>query len=349
MRVVFMRTGRGSNTGLQNRILESRSALAMSCFFFGILTSCGATEPPRESRYCDSGCPEGLRCYAPTNECVFEGVGTCESPCASYEQCSARADAPTCYAQICSLPPAPPTPALKVIGLEVLGDAGGCDLDGDGTGDAELASVTNVYDALPEALADAIGADRITMFVNRPGGRLELLFGTLAPDSLRCDPASPVGACRYTITKDGYDRGARSGPCPAWLTLPDEVVEEARVTAGGAVTNTGISVPVEGQQLLLQMYGVRADGTLSTDASGDAALEMRFCGAVPEAELVAALEGLPPDTLEPVGGLATARRLLALALNPDIDGDGDGVRESLSFALRVQAIRATTVGWSPDL
>jgi hypothetical protein len=127
------------------------------------------------------------------------------------------------------------------------------------------------------------------------------------------------------------------------------VVEEARVTAGGAVTNTGISVPVEGQQLLLQMYGVRADGTLSTDASGDAALEMRFCGAVPEAELVAALEGLPPDTLEPVGGLATARRLLALALNPDIDGDGDGVRESLSFALRVQAIRATTVGWSPDL
>jgi hypothetical protein len=345
MRAISMRT----KFGFQNGILKSLASLVIASVSGLQIGACGDPEPPRVSRYCGGGCAEGLRCYAPTNECVFAGVAACETMCASFEQCSARAVTPTCYAQICSLPAAPPTPALKVIGLEVLGDAGGCDLDGDGTGDAELASVANVYDALPEALADAISADRITMFVNRPGGRLELLFGTLAPDSLRCDPASPVGACRYTITKDGYDRGARSGPCPAWLTLPDEVVAGDRVTAGGDATNTGISVPVEGQQLLLQMYGVRADGTLTTDAVGDASLEMRFCGAVPEAELVAALEGLPPDTLEPVGGLATARRLLALALNPDIDGDGDGVRESLSFALRVQAIRATTVGWSRDL
>ncbi len=312
------------------------------------VAACGAPEPAPVSRYCGGGCPDGLRCYAPTDECVFAGVGTCARACASYEQCSARASVPTCYAQVCALPPAPPTPALKVVALEVLDADAACDLDGDGEGDAALASVTRAYAELPQALADAIGADRITVFVDRTATRLDLLFGTLAPDSLRCDPASPVGACRYTITRDSYDRGARSGPCPAWLSLGDATVDGDAVAAGGAGTNAGIAVPIDGRQLLLQMYGVRADGMRTTDAAGDAALALRVCGAVPEAELLAALEGLPPDTLEPVGGLATARRLLDLALRPDVDGDGDGVPESLSFALRATAVRATTAGWSSE-
>ena len=60
-----------------------------------------------------------------------------------------------------------------------------------------------------------------------------------------------------------------------------------------------------------------------------------------------ALEGLPIDALEPVGGREGARSLLDVWLRADIDGDGDGERESVSFALALSAVRADATTWSP--
>jgi hypothetical protein len=313
------------------------------------LASCGAPPAPATPAYCPEGCAEGLHCYAPTEECVLDGVGTCEPSCASYEQCSVRAPEPTCFAQICTLPPAPPTPLLKVFSLALLPAAEGCDLDADGEGDAELTALQEVYADLPQALTNAIAADRITVFLSREAERLDLLFGTLAPESLRCDPSNATAGCRYTITRESYDRGARSGPCPAWLSLDGASLDGSAYTAGGPDTNAGISVPIEAQQFLLQAYGLRADGALTQVEGADSAMTLRLCGALPKAELSAALEGLPADSLAPVGGLESARSLLDLILDEDIDGDRDGTPESVSFALEARAVRADTVGWSPPV
>jgi hypothetical protein len=322
----------------------SRGAAMLAWSLLAI--ACGDPAPPA-SRFCPEGCNEGLRCYAPTEECVAEGVVSCDPACASYEQCSARAPEATCFAQVCSLPPAPPTPLLKVVSLSILSDAEACDVDGDGTGDGELDALVGAYAELPQALADAIAADRITVFVARDAERVDLLFGTLDPGSLRCDPSSPTAGCRYTITRESYDRGARSGPCPAWLSLPDARLVEGALSAGGEGINTGISVPIEAQQFLLQAYGVRIDGTLREEGGRTTGGTLRICGALPERELLAALEGLPADTLEPVGGLDGARSLLAAILRADIDADGDGSRDSVSFALGAELVTADTTGWSP--
>lgn len=322
----------------------TRRAGTLTCTLLAI--ACTAPAPPA-SRFCPEGCVEGLRCYAPTEECVAEGVVSCEPACASYEQCSARAPEATCFAQVCSLPPTPPTPLLKVVGLSILSDEDACDLDGDGTGDGALDALVGAYAELPQALEDAIAADRITVFVARDAERVDLLFGTLAPDSLRCDPSSPIAGCRYTVTRESYDRGARSGPCPAWLSLPDARLVEGTLSAGGEGVNTGISVPIDAQQFLLQAYRVRIDGTLREEGGRTTGGTLRLCGALPERELLAALEGLPADTLEPVGGLDGARSLLGAILRADIDADGDGSRDSVSFALRAELVAANITGWSP--
>lgn len=329
--------------------LQRRVARALGCVALGaaIGAGCGPAPAPPRPPPCASPCPEGLRCYAPTGECVLSTVAACASPCASYEQCSARAAEPTCFAQVCTLAPRPPSPLLKVVSLSLVSAQEACDLDGDGEGDARLSDVVEGYAELPRSIEAAIASDRITMLLHRTPDRLAWLFGTLAPESVRCNPSSATAGCRYTISRESYDRGARSGPCPAWLTLDQARVDGTTLRAGGERTNVGVAVPIGARQFLLQMYGVRADGPLETDGMTDRGLSLRVCGAVPRGELLAALEGLPADSLTSVGGLAGARTLLTLLVRPDIDGDGDGEKESVSFALRLTAVSAVTTGYSP--
>jgi hypothetical protein len=339
-----------SSGPLRSIARSARAALRVRLAIASLSTlgaGCGPAPAPPRPPPCASPCPEGLRCYAPTGECVLSTVASCATPCATYEQCSARAAEPTCFAQVCTLPPRPPSPLLKVVALSLVPEREACDLDGDGEGDARLSDVVEGYAELPQAIDAAIASDRITILLHRSSDRLAWLFGTLAPDSLRCSPASPTAGCRYTISRESYDRGARSGPCPAWLALGDARVEGTTLRAGGERSDVGIAVPIGAQQFLLQMYGVRADGPLETDGATDRAASLRVCGSVPRSELLAALEGLPADALTSVGGLAGARRLLMLLVRPDIDGDRDGVRESVSFALRLTAVSAATTGYSP--
>lgn len=314
------------------------------------LVGCDVATPsePAAQRLCDGGCAPGLRCYAPTGECVLTGVASCAPACRAYEQCSARATRPTCYAQVCALPARPPSPVLKVLSVALLPSSAACDLDGDGAGDARLSELADAYSGLQQALDDGVAGDRITLLLRREASRLEVLFGTLATESLRCNPASPTAFCRYTITRESYDRGARLGPCPPWISLGDATLVDGAMRAGGPSARVGISTPIGAGHLLVQMLGVRADGPWSAPGGEDASATLRLCGAVPRADLLGALEGLPADALAPVGGLSGARSLASLALRADIDADGDRVAESVSFALRLTAARAEITGWSPS-
>lgn len=327
--------------------LALRIALTSLAVVLVLLPGCDPNQAPPPSGFCPQTCAEGLRCYAPTRECVTTTATSCDRACEAWEQCSARAVVPTCYAQVCSLPPAPVTPLLKVVSLEILSDDEACDLDDDGVGDGQLHRLQAAYTALPQVLADSVAADRVTMFLSLEGERVDIVFGTLAPESLRCDPSNPEANCRYTISRESYDRGARLGPCPTWLSMSGAMLSGSSIVAGGATTNTGISVPIGEQHFLLQTYGARLDGELSVEDTQPESSTVRLCGAVPQAELLEALAGLPADTLEPVGGLANAQRLLATVLRPDIDADSDGTRDSVSFAFRFRAVRAETTGWSP--
>lgn len=324
------------------RPLTSR-LLALAAVALG----CAGDPAPTPAGACPGGCAAGLRCYLPTGECVLSGVARCTPSCRSFEQCSARAPTPTCYAQVCSLPERPPTPLLKVVGLTLLPTAEACDLNGDGTGDARLSELLRGYQDLQTSIDGAIAADRVTVFFRHAAPRLEVLFGTLAPESRACNPSVPTAGCRYTITRESYDRGAPSGPCPPWLALPDASLDGASLRAGGAETRLGIAAPIGDALLLLQLLGVRADGTLRSEGGVHRGLTLRLCGAAPEAEILDGIAGLPADVLAPLGGARTARNLAAALLRPDIDTDRDGTAESVSFALRLVAVAADTTGWSP--
>ena len=329
-----------------NRIARAlRLALALAP------ASCGDSpaSASASASACAAPCGSDQRCYAPTGECVLRGVVSCEPRCASYEQCSARAARATCFAQVCALPPRPATTLWKVVGLSLLPQAEGCDLTGDGRADARLSELTRGYAELPEALRGAIAADRITVFLHPHDARLDLLFGTLAPESRRCDPSDAQAGCRYTVTRESYDRGARSGPCPAWLSLGEASTRDAQLRAGGPTSDVGIAVPIGARQFLMQLHRVQLDGATVSDAQGVASATLRLCGAVPRQDLLTALEGLPDDALAPVGGLAAARNLLGIALRADIDRDSDGDAESVSFALQLRAVRAAVTGWSPTM
>jgi hypothetical protein len=312
-----------------------------------VAVACAGDPAPAPTGACPGGCASGLRCYLPTSECVLSGVARCTPSCRSFEQCSARAATPTCYAQVCSLPARPPTPLLKVVGLTVLPSSAACDLDGNGTGDARLSDLLGSYQDLQASIDGAIASDRVTVFLRRAMPRIEVLFGTLAMESRACDPSSPTAGCRYTITRESYDRGAPSGPCPPWLALPDAALSGASLRAGGAGTRLGIAAPIGDGLLLLQLLGVRADGELRSEAGVDRGLTLRLCGAAPQAEILDGIAGLPADVLAPLGGARSARNLAALALRPDVDSDRDGTAESVSFALRLVAVPAETTGWSP--
>ncbi|MSQ84763.1 MAG: hypothetical protein EXR77_18140 [Myxococcales bacterium] len=109
-----------------------------------------------------------------------------------------------------------------------------------------------------------------------------------------------------------------------------------------------------GAQVLLQVYHPRLDAQVTVAQGGEPAgplgwraVQGSLCGAVPLADLDAALAGLPQATLESLGGLATAQALRAKMVPGDVDLDGDGKNDAASAAVAFTGTRAKITGLSP--
>ncbi len=311
---------------------------------------------------CPGGCPSGQRCLVSTGQCVTAGLVTCSPPCGSAMQCSALFPSPTCVFGRCGRPAFPgpgfPGGVSKVIALSVLDDASGCDLNGDGRPDNRLSQLQSFID-VNARLRSQIAADKITILLQpssggslaTPGTGLSLLFGTLAPASAHCPPDSPDAVCLYNISTLSFDPVTDADTCAAFVTFAESDVTARDLHVEVGPRSVAVALPIDASSWLIQLIGAR----LSLDvAPGDPvgpglglAMKGKLCGAVPQADLLAAIDTMPADLIAGVGGADNARRLIKLLLPPDLDGDGDGVSESVSGALGLVAAPARIAGYSP--
>jgi hypothetical protein len=135
-------------------------------------------------------------------------------------------------------------------------------------------------------------------------------------------------------------QGKLQGPKQATLP-PGDVVQFAVPLKAGAT-------------VLLQVHHPRLDAQVAV-AQGDEpagplgwrTIQGSLCGAVPLAELDAALAGLPQATLDALGGLAAVQALRAKMLPGDLDLNGDGKVDAASAAVAFTGTRAKITGLSP--
>lgn len=308
---------------------------------------------------CPGGCPDGQKCHFVDGRCIHAGIANCES-CAEGSLCSPAYPEPTCVDGTCEPPVTFGAGAVKLVALSIATEERGCDLDGDGKPDNRFAKVTGQVDLNGE-LAKAIEADLVTMLLepsepdwDAAPGKFEasLWFGTLAPQSKQCSTTSLDAICTYTVSRASYDPATLNPTCGNWLRFRDLERKGAEVASPNPGVALDMVVPVDAGGWLLQLLGARLDATASKAAVEGPGLgprlDGRLCAAVPKADLLLAIDTLPPETIANFGGATVVKKVLDGIVEADLDADGDGDAESVSMALEWTAIPARIVGYSPE-
>ncbi len=309
---------------------------------------------------CEGGCPTTQKCHYIDGECIYAGIADCQS-CSDGFVCSPAFPAPTCVKGGCEAQQAFKDGAVKLISLAIAAEQRGCDLDGDGDPDNSLSAVTKDVDLNAE-LANGIEADLVTMLLEPTHAAWDaspdsfaaaLWFGTLAPQSKQCSTTSPDALCTYTVSRASYDPATLGAECAPWLRFDGLSRNGAEVASPSPGKALDMVVPVGTGGWLLQLLGARLDAKLSeavvTGPGLGPRLDGRLCAAVPKADLLLAVDTLPPETIAKFGGVEFVTKVVDGLIEADLDADGDGTADSVSMALEWTAVPARIVGYSPDL
>ncbi len=158
-----------------------------------------------------------------------------------------------------------------------------------------------------------------------------------------CQPLADV--CHWYITQ-----GALGPSCEAKVTFSNAMVKEGKITAGGAGEIFAMEADlIGGGDSTLYVQGARVEGTVTMTADGKAIDNILgvLGGAVPMTVIISVFNSLPEDAFPPGIGKQGALNLLQLLVEPDVDIDGDGKKESASIGLRFSAIGAVIDGMLP--
>ncbi len=315
-------------------------------------------------------CPAGQKCRPDRGICVTAGVVQCTPACPQSLTCRLQPP-PACVLQTCALPSTWSTDVLKLTALSLKASDATCD----GAIGNALGKLAAQLPLMQSLLTDAVANDQATVLLEPDAlapsggqGKLRWLFGTRAATSLKCNPTSQDAFCGYTASPLCWDRATPgAGVCAPWMQLPVQWAPPQAPAIQGKLLGPGgdvalpagdvlqFSVPLAaGAQVLLQVFRPRLDAQVVV-AQGDEpagplgwrTVQGSLCGAVPLADLDAALAGLPQTTLDALGGLAGAQSLRAKMLPGDVDLDGDGQVDAASAALAFTGTRAKVTGLSP--
>ncbi len=135
-----------------------------------------------------------------------------------------------------------------------------------------------------------------------------------------------------------------SDSCLPIMQLGGEL-DGTHLSVGGSDALLDAPIPLGGAALSLTFYGVRMEATVKTD--GDGAMSMTdgvFAGFFDKQEFIDAFPEpgspfdlpIPPDIFDAI---------LGSFLVPDMDQDGDGIPESVSFGFRIEAKPASISGF----
>ena len=280
------------------------------------------------------GCDDGLSCTV-DDRCV---AGTCFG---------AKTAA-------CGLCPVTPTDhANKIVTLELMTDGNpgsGLDVDHDPSTCAPASScgggVDNALGVVGFLLNPSV-AESITSGVVKWVVDLDALTFDGQPFALHVydsalDPTSALPGCDFQAESCGYDVAQLSfdALCRANFSFDNAQIVDGVLVAGGDESLISMVLPLQGGSLLsMTIAWARVRAAYTAIDGKVTSLNAVIGGAIPKAQLVAAITGLDPAAL-PIDK-EVALELLDTLVPPDIDLDGDGLAESISLGLRIATIPAT--------
>ncbi len=308
---------------------------------------------PGKDKVCNDNNPCTADACSPTAGCVFSPTSgaSCDdgNACTNNDVCAQGA----CKGSgQCACTPTFSAQAQKITSL-LIGSGGkigeGLDLDentktcaptpscSDGINNAlgALAGVAN--SSLDKAVKDG-SVSFVLEFKDFKQGPINLALYTakLDPANAACDPQ--LATCIWQVDPKMLD-----SKCMASVLLPGTLAGD-QLIAGGKGTNFPFSLPVNGQDLKITIYGARLQGKVVF--AGDKVVSMTgiLAGSVPKASLLSAIDALPDGGSIPKD---TLKGIVASLVQTDMDSDGDGVLDAASIGLKLQGIAGSISGVIP--
>lgn len=154
--------------------------------------------------------------------------------------------------------------------------------------------------------------------------------------------ASELAGCDFQHDTCEYEVAQLSlnAQCRPYFVFDNARIVNGELFAGGNQSLISMVLPLQGGDMLsLTIAWARVNATFTTDAGGRiVSMNAVLGGAVPKAQLIAAISGLSSSAL-PIDR-EDALALLEVVVQSDIDLDGDGIKESASLGMRVNSIPA---------
>ncbi len=272
--------------------------------------------------------------------------------CAADQWCVAGTPM-ACTPVTCQLPAINESVAWQVTALKLLPESQACDLDGDGAGDNQVANVLTSMKVESDATA-AILQGRYTQLLQlapaADGVAMELVGYTGVPDPQAladgCVPGASLAKdrCPVRLRKESM-RLDEPGVCrhhTRCVGAPNPIFKGQTVFDCGIAPQPVLASP----QVALMGHGVTMTG--KWPANGGVGT-LKVCGALSVPEIEARVDLIPAAVAKPLGGREAIHSILKGVLKPDLDSDGDGVNDRVSFAAELTLREVKVLGWAQGL
>jgi hypothetical protein len=148
--------------------------------------------------------------------------------------------------------------------------------------------------------------------------------------------------CQFEILADTIDPGT----CKPYVEFDNARVVDGHLMAGGPDYIFTLRLPLsETTSILLKARMARLVGDLEEGAEGKILTNAVLGGAIPKADLMNAIDGIPPDAELPISK-DMIKNLLDTFIMPDIDTDSDGQLDSASIGIKLAAHPAEITGFT---
>jgi len=317
---------------------------------------------------CPGGlCVDGVCCTPDCDgkECGTDGCGGLCGVCQADLNCSFDGQ---CVGE-CTIAPFADV-AMKINSLE-MGSGGypgmALDLDGDPATCAPegncsggmhneiggLFEQITAYVDVNEELQDSLESGAVILLADFEGLNFDgapftmrMFTGETVLPQQECD--WQVQTCSYMVSHDSF----HPSTCESYMQFDNAMIVDGKLTAGGPGYNFYVESPLVdlGATLMLDCHMARVEGDVVVGEDGQvlAMQNLVFGAAVPMQSLFDSIGAMPVDEM-PVSP-ELIENMLDMFLEEDIDIDGDGVNESVSFAVMHDAIPANLVGLTePDV
>lgn len=168
---------------------------------------------------------------------------------------------------------------------------------------------------------------------------LSMHQGQLDPTNASCNVQTQT--CQYQVSKAGID----SSTCVALITLDNARITGNTLTAGGADKkySFALSIPLsEGLAIPINILYAHVQATVTKSGNTLTGLTGLIGGAVIKAEMLAAIDAIPPEKFAELGfSKDLVKNILNLAVKADLTIDG---KEAASIGLKFSSIKATITG-----